>query len=43
MPKRPHVEREKAIKMLQANVTPSMIAQHFRCHGRMIERLRKHF
>ena len=43
MPKRTHVECEKAIGMLQANVTPSMIAQQFRCHARMIERLRKRF
>ena len=41
MPKRTHVEREKAIRMLQANVTPSMVAQQFRCHARMIERLRE--
>ena len=43
MPKRTHVEREKAIRMLQANVTPSVIAQQFRCHARMIERLKKRF
>ena len=43
MPKRAHVEREKAIRMLQANFTPSVIAQQFRCHARMIERLRKSF
>ena len=43
MPKRTHVEREKAIRMLQPNVTPSMIAQRLRCHARTIERLRKHF
>ena len=43
MPKRTHVEREKALKILQANVTPSVIAQHFQCHARMIERLRKRF
>ena len=35
-----HVEREKAIRMLQANVAPSVIAQRFRCHGRVTERLR---
>ena len=29
MPKRTHVEREKTIIMLQANVTPSEIAQQF--------------
>ena len=43
MPKRTHVEREKAIRMLQANVAPSVIAQQFRCHARMIERLMKRF
>ena len=39
MPKQTHVEREKAIRMLQANVTPPVLAQKFRCHSRMIERL----
>ena len=29
MPKRTHVEREKAVRILQANVTPSVIAQQF--------------
>ena len=43
MPKRTHVEREKAIRMLQANVTPSVIAQQFQCRARMIERLRERF
>ena len=43
MPKRTHVEREKAIRMLQANVTPSVIAHQFRCHATIIERLRKRF
>ena len=43
MPKRTHVEREKAIRMLQANVTPSAIAQQFRCHAKMVERLKKRF
>ena len=43
MPKRTHVERKKVIRMLQANVTPSVIAQRFRCYARMIERLRKRF
>ena len=40
MPKRTYVEREKAIRMVQANVTPSVIAEPFRCHARMIEGLR---
>ena len=43
MPKRTHVERERAMRMLLANVTPSVIAQQFRCHARMIGRLRKRF
>ena len=43
MPKRTHFVRERVIRMLQANVTPSVIDQQFRCHARMIERLRKHF
>ena len=43
MPKRTHVESVKAIRMIQANMTPSVIDQQFRCHARMIERLRKRF
>ena len=43
MPKTTHVERERVIRMLQANGMPSVIAQQFRCHARMIGRLRKHF
>ena len=43
MPKRTHVECEKAARMLQANVTSLVIAQQFRCHAKMIERLRKRF
>ena len=43
MPKRTHVERETEIRMLQASMTLSVIAQQFRCHARMIERLRKRF
>ena len=43
MPKGTHVEREKAIRILQANVTPSVIAKQFRCHARMSERLIKRF
>ena len=43
MPKRTHVEREKVIRMLQANVTPLVIAQQFGCHARMIEHLRKRY
>ena len=43
MPKRTHVEREKAIRILHANVMPLVIAQQLRCHARMIERLRKRF
>ena len=43
MPKRTHVECEKAIRMLQANVTTSVIAQQLQCHARIIERLKKRF
>ena len=43
MPKWTHVEREKAIGMLQASVMPSVIAQQFRWHAMMIERPRKRF
>ena len=43
MPKRTHVERVKAIRMIQANMTPSVIDQQFLCHARMIERLMKRF
>ena len=43
MPKRTHVERENVIRMLPANVTPSVIAQQFRWHARMIGRLKKRF
>ena len=39
MPKRTHVEHEKAIRELQAYVTPSGMAKQFQCHARMIERL----
>ena len=38
-----HVDREKAIRMLQANVRPLVIAQQFRYHAWTIERLRKRF
>ena len=43
MQKRTHVERVKAIRMIQANMTPLGINQQFRCHARMIESLRKRF
>ena len=43
MPNRTHGEREKAIRMLQANVTRSVIPQQFLCHARLIERLRNRF
>ena len=43
MQKRTHVEVEKAIRIVQANVTLSVIAQQCRCHERLIERLRKRF
>ena len=38
-----HVEREMVIRMSQANVRPSVIAQQFRCHARTIQHLRKRF
>ena len=37
------VECERAIEMLQANVTPSTIGKQFRCHVRTIECLRNYF
>ena len=43
VPKRTHVEREKAKRMLQVNVTLSVIAKQCRCHAKTIERLRKRF
>ena len=43
MPKRTHVGREQAIRMLQANMTPSVIAQNFRRQARIIECPRKRF
>ena len=38
-----HVERECAIEMLQANVTPSVAAKQFRCHVRRIGHLKNRF
>ena len=43
MTKSAHVERERAIGMVQANVTPSVAAKQFRCHVRMIGRLKNRF
>ena len=40
MPTLTHIERERAIGMLQANMVSSVIAHQFRCHVRTIERLR---
>ena len=37
------VGRERALGMLQANVTPSVAAKQFRCHVRTIGRLKNHF
>ena len=37
------VKRERAIGMLHATVTPSVVAKQFRCHVRMIGRLKNHF
>ena len=38
-----HVERERAIGMLKANVTPLVVAKRFRCHVRTIGRLKNRF
>ena len=38
-----HVERERAILMLTANVTPLVVAKRFRCHVRTIGRLKNRF
>ena len=38
-----HVERERAIGMLKANVTPLLVAKRFWCHFRMIGRLKNRF
>ena len=38
-----NVERERAIGMLKANVTPLIVAQQFRCHVRTIGRLKNRF
>ena len=43
MTKLAHVERERAIGMLKANVTPLIVAKRFRCHVRMIGRLKNRF
>ena len=38
-----HVERERAIGMLKANVTPLVAAKRFRCHVSSIRRLKNRF
>ena len=38
-----HVERERAIEMIKANVTPMVVAKRFRCHVRTIGRLKNRF
>ena len=43
MTKFAHVERERAIGMLQANVTALIVAKRFRCHVGMIGRLKNRF
>ena len=43
MTKLAHVERERAIRMLTANVTPLVVAKRFRCHVRTIGRLKNCF
>ena len=43
MTKLEHVERERAIGMLKANVTPLVVAKQYRCHFRTIGRLKYRF
>ena len=43
MTKLAHVERERAIRMLTANVTPLVVAKQFWCHVRAIGRLKNRF
>ena len=43
MTKLAHVERERAIGMLKANVTPLVVAKPFRCHVRTIGRFKNRF
>ena len=43
MPKLSPVQHERAIGMLHANVTPSLVVKWFGCHVRTIERLRNRF
>ena len=43
MTKFAHVERERAIGMLQANVTALIVAKRFRCHVGTIGRLKNRF
>ena len=38
-----HVERERVIGMLKANVTSFIVAKQFRCHVRTIGRLKNRF
>ena len=38
-----HVERERAIGILKANVTPLVVVKQFRCHVRTIGRLKNRF
>ena len=43
MTKLAHVERERAIGMLKANVTPLVVVKRFRCHVWTIGRLKNRF
>ena len=43
MTKLAHVERERAIGMLKANVTPLVVAKRFWCHVWTIGRLKNRF
>ena len=43
MTKLAHVQRERAIGMLQANVTPLIVDKRFRCHVGTIGRFKNRF
>ena len=43
MTKLAHVDRERVIGMLKANVTPLIVVKRFRCHVRTIGRLKNRF
>ena len=43
MTKLAHVERERAMGMFKANVTPLIVAKQFQCHVRTSGRLKNRF